>query len=215
MSEVLIFPKNWDEMQHYRDRRPAWIKLHRSLLDSYEFHCLPLASKALAPCIWLLASEYEEGKIASTLKEMSFRLRMTENDLVKAINPLIEAEFLYVEHDASKLLAVGLPREEREKRERERREREKEEKRGGFSAPSVEEVKGYAAEKELADHAQDFCDFYGSKGWMVGSNKMKDWKLAYGRWCRNQKPGKFNAVAVNDPTANSQRFQYKDEDAAS
>ena len=83
-----------------------------------------------------------------------------------------------------------------------------------FSAPSVEDVKDYATEKALADHAHDFCDFYGSKGWMVGQNKMKDWKLAYGRWCRNQKP-KFGPAAVNDPTANSQRFQYKDEEAAS
>ena len=35
--------KNWAEFQHYRTRRPPWIKLHRGLLDDYAWHCLPEA----------------------------------------------------------------------------------------------------------------------------------------------------------------------------
>ena len=63
MKNQFIVPKNWSQFQHYRDRSPTWLKLHRSLLDDFDYHCLPIASKALAPFLWLLASEYEGGEI--------------------------------------------------------------------------------------------------------------------------------------------------------
>jgi hypothetical protein len=40
-----IKPKKWNEFQHYRDRDPTWIKLHKRLLDDCEFQSMPLASK--------------------------------------------------------------------------------------------------------------------------------------------------------------------------
>lgn len=88
-----ITPKNWASFQHYTDRRPSWIKLHRALLDDYAFACLPVASRALAPCLWLLASEYEGGEITASMRELSFRLRMSESELGTALNPLIGAGF--------------------------------------------------------------------------------------------------------------------------
>ena len=58
-----IRPKNWHSFQHYKDRDPTWIKLHKKLLDDYEFQSLPLASRALAPMLWLL-----EGLFATSRK---------------------------------------------------------------------------------------------------------------------------------------------------
>ena len=52
-----------------------------------------------------------------------------------------------------------------------------------FAPPTVDEVDVYAAEKGLRIDAQRFVDFYESKGWMVGKNKMKDWKAAVRGWC--------------------------------
>ena len=48
--------KNWLEYQHYKNRRPPWIKIHNSLQEDYEFLCLPDASKLHLISIWLLAS---------------------------------------------------------------------------------------------------------------------------------------------------------------
>ena len=31
-----------------------------------------------------------------------------------------------------------------------------------------------------------FVDFYEAKGWMVGKNKMKDWRAAVRNWERNK-----------------------------
>lgn len=112
-----IHPKNWQEFQHYKDRNPAWIKLHKRLLDDFAFQRLPVASRALAPMLWLLASEASDGVIDATMEEIAFRLRMTEQDLSEAIKPLLESEFFNLEHDASAMLAEVYPREERETEE--------------------------------------------------------------------------------------------------
>lgn len=116
-----ITPKNWATFQHYKDRSPAWIKLHRGLLDDFAYSRLPVASKALAPLLWLLASEYEGGTIPSTFEEIAFRLRMTEAELTDAINPLISAGFFFQD---SKPIAVRKRRACLEKEEE--REEEKE-----------------------------------------------------------------------------------------
>ena len=99
--------KNWVAFQHYRDRSPPWIKLHKSLLDDYKFHCLPVASRALAPCIWLLASESDDGSVAHDPEMIAFRLRMSVEEVVAAIKPLLSAGFLTLLRDASKPLAEG------------------------------------------------------------------------------------------------------------
>lgn len=90
---MIIIPKNWSEFQHYKDRAPPWIKLHRVLLDNYEFSCLPIASKALAPFLWLLASEYEGGRIDGSPEKISFRLRVTPDQFTEALKPLVSAGF--------------------------------------------------------------------------------------------------------------------------
>jgi hypothetical protein len=65
---MLIVPNNWAELQHYKDRSPPWIKLHKKLLDNFEFQSLPVASRALAPMLWLLASEHGMSRDEALLK---------------------------------------------------------------------------------------------------------------------------------------------------
>jgi hypothetical protein len=98
---LILTPKNWGEFQHYKDREPSWIKLHKSLLTNYEFICLPIASKALAPMLWLLASEYKDGIIDASLDKIAFRLSMKRGELAEALTPLLESGFF----DASEPLA--------------------------------------------------------------------------------------------------------------
>ena len=50
---------NWKKFQHYKDRNPPWIKLHRDLLRDYDFICLQDASKMQLILIWLLASQMD------------------------------------------------------------------------------------------------------------------------------------------------------------
>lgn len=58
---------------------------------------------------------------------------------------------------------------------------------GRFTPPTTQQVKEYAAEKGYILDADRFVDFYECKGWMVGKNKMKDWKAAVRNWARSQR----------------------------
>jgi hypothetical protein len=119
-----LIPKNWDNFQHYKHRSPPWIKLHRNLLDDMHYQRLPIASKALAPMLWLLASESNTGVIEKTTEEIAFRLRMPEKDVINAIKPLIDNGFF---SDADNMLADRLQDATTEKRQsivREEKEKE-------------------------------------------------------------------------------------------
>ena len=78
--------KNWSKFQHFKDRKPPWVKLYRDVLDDMEWYELdPLASKVLVMC-WLIASE-DEGRLPNT-KTLAFRLRMTEKQTLDCLNRL-------------------------------------------------------------------------------------------------------------------------------
>lgn len=53
-----------------------------------------------------------------------------------------------------------------------------------FTPPTVDEVKQYCSERRNSVDPQSFVDFYQSKGWMVGKNRMKDWKACVRTWER-------------------------------
>lgn len=57
-----------------------------------------------------------------------------------------------------------------------------------FKVPSVEEISAYCQERNNSVDAQRFFDYYESKGWYVGKNKMKDWKAAVRTWERQDAP---------------------------
>lgn len=51
-----------------------------------------------------------------------------------------------------------------------------------FTPPTAIEVLDYCIERNNFVNAETFIDFYESKGWMVGKNKMKDWKACVRTW---------------------------------
>lgn len=51
-----------------------------------------------------------------------------------------------------------------------------------FVPPTIEEIKDYCQERNNGVDAEKWYDFYASKGWMVGRNKMKDWKACVRTW---------------------------------
>jgi hypothetical protein len=54
-----------------------------------------------------------------------------------------------------------------------------------FAPPTVEQVAEYCLERNNGIDPQRFVDYYTSNGWMVGKNKMKDWKAAVRTWEKN------------------------------
>jgi len=211
---------NWERFQHYHHRRPPWIRLHRSLLDNYDYFQLPVECRAVAPLLWLLASETDDGSIPSNIMELSFRLRMAEHELVPAIEALVEAGFLERDSEtlaprkqrASNPLAPRKQNVTTEKSRVEESRVETEKREEGASAPpsspepapkaatprmsrpTVQEVKAYILEQGYQVDPVSFCDFYESKGWLVGKAPMKDWRAAVRTWARRRDQDKAPKV---------------------
>lgn len=70
-----------------------------------------------------------------------------------------------------------------QERKKDKKEREGQ-KRKRFVPPTPEEVQAYASEKGYQIDAHRFVNFYESKGWMVGKNKMKSWTHAVANWAK-------------------------------
>ena len=69
-----------------------------------------------------------------------------------------------------------------------------------FSPPSLNEVKSYCEERKNNVDAENFINFYESKGWFVGKNKMKDWRAAVRTWeNRDKQNGKVGGDEIYVP----------------
>jgi uncharacterized phage protein (TIGR02220 family) len=130
---VKIKPKKWEEFQHYKDihyakgAKPAWVKLHSKLLDDFEYQSMPVASRALAPMLWLIASEDPNGVIDANPEKLAFRLRWTGSEVSEALSPLIGKGFFEVVQfpqgeTRPSLEPVYIESRSEKKREEERRE---------------------------------------------------------------------------------------------
>lgn len=82
------------------------------------------------------------------------------------------------------------------------------EKSTRFIPPSLSEVQSYVLEKSFSVNASNFIDFYESKGWMVGKNKMKDWKASVRTWQR--KSSSTDPKTERPETASLNTFEKKD-----
>lgn len=65
--------------------------------------------------------------------------------------------------------------------------RQKREPRQPFVAPTIAEIRAYCQEIDVSVDAANFHNYYESKGWMIGKNKMSQWKAAVRTWARNKR----------------------------
>jgi len=191
---MLLKPKNWAVFQHYKDRCPPWIKLHRDLLNDRVFMCLPLASKALAPLLWLLASESKDGTFDGSLDELVFRLHITPKDYQDGVKPLIDKGFFVI---ASRVLAEcyqdAIPETEGETETEKEGETEKRQKSNRGSRLPVDFVlpedwiSFCQTERKDLDTAKVFAEF--KDYWCAlpaGKATKVDWTMTWRNWVRRQ-----------------------------
>jgi hypothetical protein len=114
--------KNWDRFQHYRDGRTLhWIRLHKSLLDNYDFAALSGDDAKVLILCWLVAAE-KDGELPD-VPALAFRLRMDPRKLGTSIRALVDRGFLESVpfctnpvQENTDTPEVLVPREETEKR---------------------------------------------------------------------------------------------------
>jgi len=66
-----------------------------------------------------------------------------------------------------------------------------------FTPPTLEEVAEYCKQRNNSVDPQKWYDFYSAKGWMIGKNKMKDWKAAVRTWEKSNDFGNGRSKSSN------------------
>lgn len=99
MSEYRI--QDWEDLQHYKQRSPPWIKLHYETLSSAWWVMLDNDSRVLATACMLLASR-NDGVVDCSPRGLDYIRRVAYLPEVPDPNPLIDCGFLVpVVSDAS------------------------------------------------------------------------------------------------------------------
>ena len=113
------------------------------------------------------------SETASTQRVREFRKRQKEQQALQCNTDETQMKQVSnVEIEIEKEIDIDI--KEKDKKEKKTAKR--------FTPPTVEEVKAYCQERKNNINADQFVDFYTSKGWKVGSNPMKDWKAAVRTW---------------------------------
>ncbi len=82
-----------------------------------------------------------------------------------------------------------------------------------FVKPTPAEVEEYARTIDYKIDGEAFCDFYESKGWVVGKSPMKDWKACVRTWKRmdNKRHGQIRPIKVEGKTLKQNYLENQNE----
>ena len=179
--------KNWSKFQHFKDRKPPWIKLYRDILDDLDWHDLdPLAAKCLV-MIWVIASE-DDGRIPD-IRKLAFRLRVPENQMKSIVSKLSH----WLEQDDINMISEryqdDLPETETETETELEKEKEKEieiEAKQSSRGTRLPENWNPRPEDGLNEiELEKFRDYWRSVAGQKGVKR--DWDATWRNWLRNSK----------------------------
>jgi hypothetical protein len=200
--------KNWEKYQHYKDRTPPWIKLHREVLDDYDMSCLQDASKLHLILIWVLASQLN-NRIPDDPVWIGKKINATSKVNLKE---LIDKGFLLVEQDASNALAECSPETEayREETEEDIPPTSAREKDAVCKMPFTEIPNEWAtwAINEKGWNQEILQDVWSlfREYWQTGKGKgtkREEWTATWRQWVRKDNT-KTNGAGYGKPEQKSQ-----------
>lgn len=76
-----------------------------------------------------------------------------------------------------------------------------------FQKPTIEQLKEYMREQGMNDISENWLNHYEANGWMVGKNKMKDWKASVRTWKTNQKNNSATPQIVHKKMFNLKDYE--------
>jgi hypothetical protein len=174
--------KNFEKYQHYKDRRPPWIKLYNELLEDYDFCLLPDASKWQLVAIFLLASRYD-NRVPADAEWVARKISATSTvDLTL----LAKAGFIVMDQVRTEPLAIcyqpAMPEREAETETQEKDLSDK----SDLSKPEPK------PEKRKAPYPESFEDFWRE----YPTDALMSKKAAFAQWQRLDQPSQDAARAA-------------------
>lgn len=135
MNDRVWHVRNWDRFQHYKNRNPPWIKLHRELLQDPRWFELEDFDVRLIVNVWMLAAGSENPGEIGTCEQVAFNVRADASNVLASLQRLESKGFV---ESASNVLAPRLQHARPEGEERERREEGEKRKEEHRSIGNVE-----------------------------------------------------------------------------
>ncbi len=125
-------------------------------------------------CIFLMQEEEAEE-----------RSKRNRANIMKRWNTTVDTTVSIEENEEENEKERSKEKDKEEEKEEEKKTHSVKEKTGGkcFVPPTLEEVRAHIAEKGYTHvNADMFWNFYESKGWTVGKERMKSWRGAVAYW---------------------------------
>ena len=162
---------------------------------------LPIASKAIAPMLWLLASESKDGVFDGSLDELVFRLHISEKEYKDGVKPLIDNDFFTV---VSGMLAerkqVAIPETERETETETETKKEKNKRGSRLSQDFIFPSDWLVFCKQERPDLQPVQTFEKFKDYWIAQAGQKgvklDWFATWRNWVRNTNAPKVNPADI-------------------
>lgn len=107
MKQQFLRVRNWEKFQHYKNRRPPWIKLHVETLDDYELLHLDNDAQLVYERMLLLAAR-TDNNVSNDPVWISGQIVQTPDTVSKALETLVNEGFLVLagrKRAASKAIA--------------------------------------------------------------------------------------------------------------
>ena len=160
---------------------------------------LPLASKAIAPMLWLLASESKDGVFDGSLDELVFRLHISEKEYQDGVKPLIDNDFFTVVSGViAECYQVAIPETEREAEKETKKEKNTLGKRLANDFLFPKEWKEFCQQTRPELHPTKTFDQF--KDYWIAQSGQKgvklDWFATWRNWVRNTNAPKVNPADI-------------------
>ena len=136
-------------------------------------------------------------RMANALRKDRYTKTTFQEDLAK-LSLDENGAYTMSDKDGCRLVANCLPQDKLSKDKLNKKEIYKEKPIRNQIPPTLEMVKEYCLERGNNIDAEKFYDFYESKSWFVGKNKMKDWQASIRTWERSDKSVTSKSKTVSD-----------------
>jgi hypothetical protein len=182
----------------------GWIKLHKTLKD-WQWYDDHNATRLLVHL--LLSVNYKDkewkgqtikaGTYVTSWENLAKEIGLSVKQTRVAMDKLERSKEV-ARHATNKWQAVSLIKwdklqcEELEKDKQTDKQRattkESKEIKNIFIPPNFNDILEFCMQNDLDLDANKFINFYESKGWLVGKNKMKNWQAAVRNWATPKQP---------------------------
>jgi hypothetical protein len=197
----------------------GWIKIHRCLLENPIYNCEPFDRTHAWIDLLLLANHKEgyfykrgirvdvkEGQVGYDIDSLGKRWKWSRGKVERFLNSLEnDKNIVRQKNNVTTLISIVKYKEYQandnanehqtiKQTNTNKNVKNEKNERSIFIEPTFNEILEYCTQRKNGVDVNKFLNFYSSKGWMVGKNKMIDWKACVRTW---EKP--IEIQEVNEP----------------